>query len=249
MSYKPAAAVALALWLVSPVSAAAQFRLSDITPRDVATVVDLAIRINERSARNRRSSGRTVSLPRPDTRGGGTSGKGSTTTVARGGAGSSRAGARVISKGEEYLGVPYLWGGSTPDGFDCSGFVQYVYRDNGVSLPRTSRQMAHAGVGLPNEVGALRQGDLMLFANSGKAISHVAIYAGNNRIIHSSSSGNGVRYDDLGSSRGRWYATHLVAARRVTDVESGRSLVSAVALSLVPFDFFDPPDKAPRIRR
>jgi len=60
--------------------------------------------------------------------------------------------------------VPYKWGGSTPAGFDCSGFVQYIYRDHGVSLPRTSRQMAHAGVAVPADVSRLREGDLMLFA-------------------------------------------------------------------------------------
>jgi cell wall-associated NlpC family hydrolase len=239
MILRSAAVVALAIWLARPVSAGAQLRLSDIRPRDIATVVDVAIRIHERSARNRRTADR----PRgegPRRTGGSTRG----TTVARGG--SSRAGARVVSAGEEYLGVPYKWGGSTPAGFDCSGFVQYIYRDHGVSLPRTSRQMAHAGVSIPAEVSWLREGDLMLFASNGSRIDHVAIYAGGNRIIHSSSSGNGVRYDDLDSRRGRWYVTHMVAARRVTD--DGRSLVNSLVTGRIPFDFFDPPDKAPRIR-
>lgn len=239
MLLRPPAAVALAIWLAWPVSAAAQFRLSDITVRDVATVVDVAVRIHERSARSKRTADR----PRAEgpRRTGGSAGG---TTVARGG--SSRAGARVVSTGEEYLGVPYKWGGSTPAGFDCSGFVQYIYRDHGVSLPRTSRQMAHAGVSIPAEVSWLREGDLMLFASDGSRIDHVAIYAGGNRIIHSSSSGNGVRYDDLDSRRGRWYVTHMVAARRVTD--DGRSLVNSLVTGRIPFDFFDPPDKAPRIR-
>ena len=239
MILRSAAAVALAIWLARPVSAGAQLRLSDIRPRDIATVVDVAIRIHERSARNKRTADRPRAES-PRRAGGSTRGA----TVARGG--SSRAGARVVSTGEEYLGVPYKWGGSTPAGFDCSGFVQYIYRDQGVSLPRTSRQMAHAGVSIPAEVSWLREGDLMLFASDGSRIDHVAIYAGDNRIIHSSSSGNGVRYDDLGSRRGRWYVTHMVAARRVTD--DGRSLVNSLVTGRIPFDFFDPPDKAPRIR-
>lgn len=240
MVLRVAAAGAFALGLAWPVSAGAQLRLSDIKPRDIATVVDVAIRIHERStARSRRTNDRPRSGT-PRRTGGSTRG----TTVSRGG--SSRAGARVVSTGEEYLGVPYKWGGSTPAGFDCSGFVQYIYRDQGVSLPRTSRQMAHAGVSVPPNVSRLREGDLMLFASNGTRIDHVAIYAGDNRIIHSSSSGNGVRYDDLGSRRGRWYATHMVAARRVTD--DGRSLVNALVTGRIPFDYFDPPDRAPRIR-
>lgn len=243
MILRPAGAIALAIWLTWPVSAGAQLRLSDIRPRDIAAVVDVAIRIHERSARNRRAADR----PRAGTpRGTGGSTGASTrgTTVARGG--SSRAGALVVARGEEYLGVPYKWGGSTPAGFDCSGFVQYIYRDQGVSLPRTSRQMAHAGVSVPADVSRLREGDLMLFASNGSRIDHVAIYAGGNRIIHSSSSGAGVRYDDLSSRRGRWYVTHMVAARRVTD--NGRSLVNSLVTGKVPFDFFDPPDRAPRMR-
>ena len=243
MLSRSAAATALALWLVRPVSAEAQFRLSDITVRDVATVVDVAIRMHERSARSRRASEpRVESGRRSGGSTGGTTARG--TTVSRGG--SSRAGAMVVARGENYLGVPYKWGGSTPAGFDCSGFVQYIYRDQGVSLPRTSRQMAHAGAEVPADVSWLREGDLMLFASNGSRIDHVAIYAGNNQIIHSSSSGNGVRYDDLDSSRGRWYVNHMVAARRVTD--NGRSLVNALVTGKIPFDFFDPPDRAPGIR-
>lgn len=240
MLSRSAAAMALALWLLRPVSAEAQFRLSDIKMRDVATVVDVAVRIHERSARSRRTA-RVES----ERRSGGVLGRAPRgTTVSRGG--SSRAGAMVVARGEEYLGVPYKWGGSTPAGFDCSGFVQYIYRDQGVSLPRTSRQMAHAGAEVPADVSWLREGDLMLFASAGSRIDHVAIYAGNNQIIHSSSSGNGVRYDDLDSKRGRWYVTHMVAARRVTD--NGRSLVNALVTGKIPFDFFDPPDGAPKIR-
>jgi len=65
---------------------------------------------------------------------------------------SSRTARRAVETGDDYLGVPYLWGGSTPRGFDCSGFVQYVYRENGVRLPRTSRQMAHAGRSVPARI-------------------------------------------------------------------------------------------------
>ena len=122
----------------------------------------------------------------------------------------------AIRTGERYLGTRYAWGGQSPrSGFDCSGFVQYVYRENGVHLPRVSRQQAYAGDPLPLSLGALARGDLMFFAGDDGRIDHVAIYAGNGMILHSTSSGGGVRYDDLSGSRGRWFSDHFVAARRV----------------------------------
>ncbi|HJP60177.1 MAG TPA: C40 family peptidase [Gemmatimonadaceae bacterium] len=150
---------------------------------------------------------------------------------------------------EQYIGVPYVYGGSSPRGFDCSGFVQYVYAQNGVDLPRTSRQMAGSGIAVSTR--ALAVGDLLLFQQGGR-ISHVAIYAGNGRFIHSSSSGHGVRYDNFDTNRGRWFADHLVAARRVAG--DGRIFGSTFGTALgnalvggavIAFDHFDPPDSAP----
>jgi cell wall-associated NlpC family hydrolase len=150
---------------------------------------------------------------------------------------------RVITTAEDYLGIPYKWGGNTPDeGFDCSGYVKFVFARQGVQLPRTSREQARAGQQVTARVAALRQGDLMLFAER-STISHVAIYAGGGRIIHSSSSGGGVRYDDLGTRRGQWYVQHMVAARRLT--ADGRSLVQSLDLLTRPNIPFDPPDHAP----
>jgi cell wall-associated NlpC family hydrolase len=147
-----------------------------------------------------------------------------------------------VPAAEQYIGTPYRYGGTSPrTGFDCSGFVQYVYGMQGVDLPRTSRQMAGSGVAVSTR--AMEVGDLMLFQQGGR-ISHVAIYAGNGRFIHSSSSGHGVRYDDLRTNRGRWFADHLVAARRV--VGDSRIFGNAFAGSTVmAFDGFDPPDSAP----
>ena len=123
--------------------------------------------------------------------------------------------ASVLRTAEQYIGVPYVWGGNTPrEGFDCSGFTKYIFAKYGIDLPRTSREQARAGEGIPADFRDLRPGDLMMFAEPGQAISHVAIYAGNGRIIHSSSSNGGVGYTDLNSG-GDWFVAYFVAARRV----------------------------------
>jgi cell wall-associated NlpC family hydrolase len=124
--------------------------------------------------------------------------------------------ASVLATAQRFLGVRYRYGGSTPrSGFDCSGFVQYVFGRNGVELPRTSRLQAHTGVPVPAAVDSLRPGDLMLFASKGSRVDHVAIYVGNNRMLHSSAGAGKVVYDDLSTPRGRWYLARHVASRRV----------------------------------
>lgn len=150
----------------------------------------------------------------------------------------------VLATADDYIGTRYTYGGSTPQsGFDCSGFVQYVYRRHGVTLPRTSRQQATAGRALPARLDGLRAGDLLFFSQNGGAVDHVAIYAGNDVILHSTSSGGGVRYDDLGTARGRWFVDRLVAARRV--LGEGANLVDPGVVAQLDAAL-DPPDQAPR---
>jgi cell wall-associated NlpC family hydrolase len=127
----------------------------------------------------------------------------------------SAAAARVLRTGDVYLGVPYVWGGNTPrEGFDCSGFTKYVFAKHGIALPRTSREQVRVGRGVAADFRALRPGDLMFFAEPGQAISHVAIYAGDGRLLHASSSVGGVGYTDLNAG-GDWFVAYFVAARRV----------------------------------
>jgi len=125
------------------------------------------------------------------------------------------AASRLLRTGEEYIGVPYVWGGNTPsEGFDCSGFTKYIFAKQGITLPRTSREQARVGREIPADFHDLVPGDLMFFAEPGEAISHVAIYAGNGRILHSSSSNGGVGYTDLNAG-GDWFVAYFVEARRV----------------------------------
>lgn len=156
---------------------------------------------------------------------------------------SAASATRVLSTADRYVGTPYVWGGTTPKGFDCSGFVQYVFARHEVELPRTSRQQAVVGTKLSARPAGLRRGDLLFFAQSGKRVDHVAIYAGNNRIIHSTSSGGGVRYDDLSTKRGKWFVSRMVGARRV--IANGASLIDALDAELRLLEALDPPDRAP----
>jgi cell wall-associated NlpC family hydrolase len=123
--------------------------------------------------------------------------------------------ARLLATADQYVGVPYVWGGNTPtSGFDCSGFTKYVFAKQGIQLPRTSREQARVGRAIPLDFAAFAPGDLLLFAEPGEAVSHVAIYVGDGRIIHASSAMGGVNYLDLDGDRSAWYVQNMVAVRR-----------------------------------
>lgn len=115
----------------------------------------------------------------------------------------------IVNFAQQFLGVPYVWGGSSPKGFDCSGFVQYVYANQGVHLPRTADIQATAG--RPIAKADLQPGDLVFFAGDYVNISHVGIYVGNGRMIHASTS-QGIAYDSLSRD---YRVAHYVGACRV----------------------------------
>jgi peptidoglycan DL-endopeptidase CwlO len=124
--------------------------------------------------------------------------------------------ARVLATAREYLGTPYRYGGANPSqGFDCSGFVQYVFARNHIQLPRTSHQQASAGRAVSLKIDSLMPGDLMLFSSRGKGVNHVGIYLGNEWMVHSTAGAGKVVYEDLSTARGRWYLARHVASRRV----------------------------------
>ncbi len=119
----------------------------------------------------------------------------------------------VIFHAFSLLGTPYRYGGMSPDtGFDCSGLINYVFRESaGVSLPRTTSGLS----ALPTQrADPLQPGDLVLFSMAGRKVNHAGIYVGDGRFLHAPSSGGHVRVDSLQASHWqRWYA----GSRRVLD--------------------------------
>jgi len=110
------------------------------------------------------------------------------------------------------IGVRYRWGGNTPDsGLDCSGFVRYVFRDTlGLSLPRRAEEMSRVGekVSMRN----LKPGDLVFFNTMRRTFSHVGIYIGDNKFVHSPSTGSTIRVDDLDDG---YWEKRFTGARRI----------------------------------
>ena len=112
---------------------------------------------------------------------------------------------RAVKLARSQLGVPYVWGGASPAGFDCSGLVSWVYGQLGITLPHNAAALY--GVGRPVPVSAMRPGDLVFFGGLG----HVGLYVGHGRMIHAPQTGRNVEIEALDE---RSYAP--VGARRVT---------------------------------
>lgn len=120
-------------------------------------------------------------------------------------------GTQIAATSYNYLGYSYVYGAAGPNAFDCSGFTSYLYRQFGVTIPRTADYQAE--VGMPVDKSNLTPGDLVFFSNrSNRSINHVGIYVGNGEFIHASTSTRGVVKDSLYSN---YYLRSYVCARRI----------------------------------
>jgi cell wall-associated NlpC family hydrolase len=127
------------------------------------------------------------------------------------------------------IGVRYRWGGNTPDsGLDCSGFVRYVFQDTlGLALPRRAEEMSRIGEKV--RVSDLKPGDLVFFNTMRRTFSHVGIYIGDNKFVHSPSTGSTIRVDDMDDG---YWEKRFTGARRIETSYDGDDLRKRVNASI-----------------
>jgi LysM repeat protein len=114
----------------------------------------------------------------------------------------------LITEAKKYIGVPYVWGGSTPSGFDCSGYLNYVYNTQGVKIPRTVATIWDA----TTSVSAPQKGDIVFFTTTAPSPTHAGIYIGDDKFIHAGSS-TGVTISDMNNT---YWKPRYLGARKVT---------------------------------
>ncbi len=128
----------------------------------------------------------------------------------------------LVNKARSHIGTPYTYGGTTTSGFDCSGYTQHVFKQVGISIPRTTDQQF--AMGAPVAKSDLKTGDLVFFNTSGSGVSHDGIYIGSGKFIHSSSS-KGVMISELNDPA--YWGSRYIGARRVNEFTPDSLVASA----------------------
>ena len=125
---------------------------------------------------------------------------------------SSGAGQAAVNVAAQFLGVPYVWGGTSPSGFDCSGLMQYVYKQLGYSINRVAADQMKNGIPVSRE--NLQPGDLVGFYSSpgGGYVGHIGMYVGNGIMIHAPHTGDVVKYTSIDSG---YYSSRFAGGRRI----------------------------------
>ena len=122
----------------------------------------------------------------------------------------SSVGSEIVIRAVALLGSPYKWGGNDPAGFDCSGLVRYLHHEVGIDVPRTAAEQYRAAT--PVNPADLEPGDLLFFRTRGRAVSHVAIYAGSGRFVHAPKTGSTI---ELRALEDDYYRRRLIGAGRL----------------------------------
>lgn len=210
-------------------SLAAEGRFRQINPRDYHGV-QLGIRLGlDRGSKRGGGSGgespRPAATYAPGGGAGSSSGASAAPDTARvredltsSGVSSDRASVitSVVQTALDVMGMPYRWGDEGEEGFDCSGLIRYAFGKQGITLPRRSREQALQGEAVEKTLDSLQPGDILTFSRGGgKTVTHVGLYVGNGKFIHSASKGVQLSVLSPDDVSGRWWFKRWVGARRV----------------------------------